>query len=175
MSLDPQAIPRPLAVPAIDALGDMRTRMQRTGQWQARQMAGRRDVAFHVDMTQQRAGYRSEADLNPLRREYMERARGLPISVFFNTTVHAGNFEDLAKLAALVAQADMVRFASFQLQAETGLGLLGARTEAIGNDSVARRLQQGAGTPLQFNGLSAGHHDCNRCLSRKPPIAENAH
>ncbi len=58
--------------------------------------------------------------------------------------------------------ADVVRFASFQLQAETGLGGLGARTDVIGNDSVARRLQQGAGVPFKFNVLAAGHHDCNR-------------
>jgi uncharacterized Fe-S cluster-containing radical SAM superfamily protein len=121
------------------------------------------DVAFHVDTTQQREGYRSESDLNALRLEYIERARGLPISVFFNTTVHAGNFDQVPMLAAFfVAHADVVRFASFQLQADTGRGVLGARAEAIGNDSVARRLQQGAGADLKFNVLAAGHHDCNR-------------
>ena len=125
--------------------------------------AGLTDVAFHVDTTQQRSGYASEAELNALRSEYIARARGLPISVFFNTTVHAGNFDDVAMLAAFfVAQADVVRFASFQLQAETGRGVLGARVEAIANDSVARRLQSGAGVPLQFNVLAAGHHECNR-------------
>ena len=261
---------KPLAVPALDAVGDMRARMQRTGQWQAHQMAGRRwpvacvsleitqrcnldctlcylsesseavrdfpleeifrridmivqhygpgtdvqvsggeptlrprdelvaivrrlserglraslftngikatrallaelaavglnDVAFHVDTTQQRAGYDSEADLNQLRREYISRGRGLPISVFFNTTVHAGNFDEVPMLAAFfVAQADVVRFASFQLQAETGRGVLGARAGVIDNNSVAQRLQQGCGVPLGFNVLAAGHHECNR-------------
>jgi len=125
--------------------------------------AGLVDVAFHVDTTQQRAGYASERDLNALRLEYIERARGLPLSVFFNTTVHEGNFDAVPMLAAFfVAQAEMVRFASFQLQADTGRGVLGARTEAIGNDSVGRRLEQGAGAPLEFNVLAAGHHDCNR-------------
>ena len=125
--------------------------------------AGLTDVAFHVDTTQQRAGYRDEGELNALRREYIERARGLPISVFFNTTVHAGNFDDVPMLAAFfVAQADVVRFASFQLQAQTGRGVLGARMDTIGNDSVAQRLQQGAGVALNFNVLAAGHHDCNR-------------
>jgi len=47
--------------------------------------AGLTDVAFHVDSTQQRPGYHSESDLNTLRRGYLERARGLPISVFFNS------------------------------------------------------------------------------------------
>ena len=126
--------------------------------------AGLTDVAFHVDTTQQRAGYASESGLHPLRREYIERARGLPISVFFNTTVHAGNFDDVAMLSAFfVAHADVVRFASFQLQADTGRGVLGARAEPIGNDTVARRLQQGTGIEaLRFNVLAAGHHDCNR-------------
>ena len=125
--------------------------------------AGLTDVAFHVDTTQQRQGYATEAELNALRSEYIARARGLPISVFFNTTLHAGNIDDVPMLAAyFVAHADVVRFASFQLQAETGRGVLGARTALIDNDSVARRLQQGAGTPLKFNVLAAGHHDCNR-------------
>jgi 7,8-dihydro-6-hydroxymethylpterin dimethyltransferase len=125
--------------------------------------AGLTDVAFHVDTTQERSGYTTEADLNALRSEYIERARGLPISVFFNTTVHAGNFDELPMLAAFfVSQAEVVRFASFQLQAETGRGVLGARVEAIDNASVARRLRQGAGTPLAFNVLAAGHHECNQ-------------
>ena len=125
--------------------------------------AGLNDVAFHVDMTQQRAGYASEDDLNALRREYIDRARGLPISVFFNTTVHANNLASVARLAAFFKDhADVVRLASFQLQADTGRGVLGARVEAINNDSIAARLQQGAGTTLLFNVLKAGHHDCNR-------------
>ena len=125
--------------------------------------AGLTDVAFHVDMTQQRAGYANEAELNVLRREYIERARGLPISVFFNTTVHAGNFAEVPMLAGFfAANADVVRFASFQLQADTGRGVLRAREDTIDNDSIALRLQQGVGTALRFNVLLAGHHDCNR-------------
>ena len=125
--------------------------------------AGLQDVAFHVDTTQERTGYASESELNSLRTDYIDRARGLPISVFFNTTVHAANFADVPMLAAFfIANADVVRFASFQLQAETGRGVLGARPDALGNLTVAERLQQGAGTPLLFNVLGAGHIDCNR-------------
>jgi len=126
--------------------------------------AGLTDVAFHVDMTQRRKGYASERELNALRREYIERARGLPISVFFNTTVHADNFDDVPMLTSFfVAHADVVRFASFQLQAETGRGVLGARKEPINNDSVAERLRQGTALDdLRFNVLAAGHHECNR-------------
>lgn len=126
-------------------------------------LAGLCDVAFHVDTTQQRAGYGSEAALNVLRRQYIERARGLPISVFFNTTVHAGNVDDVPGLAAFfVAHAAVVRFASFQLQADTGRGVLGARDALIHNGGVAQRLCQGAGVPLRFNVLAAGHAECNQ-------------
>ena len=125
--------------------------------------AGLVDVAFHVDTTQERQGYQSEADLNALRRAYIERARGLPISVFFNTTVHAGNFHEVSMLAAFfVANADMVRFASFQLQADTGRGVLRAREDTISNESVSARMQQGAGVAFRLNVLGAGHADCNR-------------
>jgi 7,8-dihydro-6-hydroxymethylpterin dimethyltransferase len=125
--------------------------------------AGLSDVAFHVDMTQRRAGFASEAELNLLRSEYIERARGLGLGVFFNTTVHAANLNDVPMLAGFFkAHADVVRFASFQLQAETGRGVLGARAGMITNDSVAAQLSAGVGTPLHFNTLRAGHHECNR-------------
>lgn len=125
--------------------------------------AGLTDVAFHVDTTQQRAGYTSEAGLNVLRREYILRARGLPLHVFFNTTVHAGNVTEVPMLARFfVDQADGVDFASFQLQAETGRGVQGARNGAISNESIAELLSQGVGTALTFNALLAGHAQCNR-------------
>ena len=125
--------------------------------------AGLTDVAFHVDTTQQRSGTTSEAELNTLRREYIERARGLPLHVFFNTTVHAGNVAEVPMLARFfVEQADGVDFASFQLQAETGRGVQGARSDAISNERIAELLSQGAGTALTFNALLAGHAQCNR-------------
>ena len=125
--------------------------------------AGLTEVAFHVDLTQQRAGQGSEAALNALRLDYIARARGLPIGVFFNTTVFDGNLAEIPMLAAFfVAQAGAVRFASFQLQADTGRGVLGARDRAIDNGSVAAALRQGAGTALGFNVLAAGHQACNQ-------------
>src|SRR5438445_8280747 len=56
--------------------------------------AGLVDVAFHVDMTQSRTGYESEGALNEIRQDYIERARGLPLSVMFNTTIFDRNFEE---------------------------------------------------------------------------------
>ena len=133
------------------------------GLLQALADAGLCEVAFHVDLSQQRAGYPTEASLNTLRQDYIRRAHGLRIGVFFNTTVFDGNRAEIPMLAAFfVAQAGAVRFASFQLQADTGRGVLGARDQAIDAPSVAAALQQGAGRTLSFNVLAAGHQACNQ-------------
>ena len=54
--------------------------------------AGLCDVAFHVDTTQERKRngqmITDEADLNKTREQYLERAKGLPLKVIFNTTAH---------------------------------------------------------------------------------------
>ena len=125
--------------------------------------AGLVDVAFHVDMTQERKGYRSEAELNAVRLEYIERARGLPLSVFFNTTVYDGNFHEIAGIAGFFVQhADVVRLASFQLQADTGRGTLRKRLQPIDISTVAGQLRIGAGAPINFDTPIAGHGECNR-------------
>src|SRR5262245_51243722 len=124
--------------------------------------AGLSDVAFHVDTTQRRKGYASEAALNALRDEYIARARGLPLAVFFNTTVHDGNLHEVPMLAAYFAgRADVVRMASFQLQAKTGRGVLGAR-EAVSPEGVAEHIQAGLGAALSFDAFRVGHPRCNR-------------
>ena len=121
------------------------------------------DVAFHVDMTQERKGYDSEIALNAVREEYIERARGLPLSVFFNTTVYDGNFHDIPAVAAFfVRYADMVNVASFQLQADTGRGTVRAAQEPITIDTVAQRIRRGADAPIAFDTPVAGHSACNR-------------
>ena len=124
--------------------------------------AGLYDVAFHVDDTQRRKGYADELALNALRREYIERARGLGITVMFNTTVHRGNFAHVPALARFfVEHADAVHLASFQLQADTGRGVAGARPILITPDTVARQIEAGAGASLNF-GTAIGHARCNR-------------
>lgn len=50
--------------------------------------AGSVDVAFHVDITQKRRGCDSESDPNAVRQDYIERARGLPMSILFNANQH---------------------------------------------------------------------------------------
>jgi hypothetical protein len=125
--------------------------------------AGLREVAFHVDTTQQRKGYASEAALNAVRDDYIARARGLPLAVYFNTTVHDGNFAELPALVRyFVSRSEVVRLASFQLQAETGRGVLGARGAAITPPSVSEQIRRGAATALDFDAVRVGHARCNR-------------
>ncbi|HZF75707.1 MAG TPA: radical SAM protein [Acetobacteraceae bacterium] len=125
--------------------------------------AGLVDVAFHVDMTQERKGYASEVELNAVREEYIARARGLPLSVFFNTTAYDGNFHEIPQVAAFfVRHADVVRVASFQLQADTGRGTVRARAQPITIDTVAGQLRAGARADICFDTPIAGHAACNR-------------
>lgn len=125
--------------------------------------AGLVDVAFHVDLTQERKGYASEADLHELREEYIERARGLPINVIFNTTVFDHNFREIPDIVKFfVKHSDVVHMASFQLQADSGRGVLHERGFSINPDAVAEQIQAGAGAPINFHAASAGHRRCNR-------------
>ena len=125
--------------------------------------AGLVDVAFHVDTTQERKGYASEAALNAVRLQYIERARGLPLSVFFNTTVHRGNFHEIPDVVRFfVAHSDVVRLASFQLGADTGRGVERGRAAAITQASVAEAIQAGAGAHIAFDTPGVGHPACNR-------------
>lgn len=123
--------------------------------------AGLEDVAFHVDMTQGRVGYGSEAELNALREEYIARARGLPLAVIFNTTIFPGNFHETPALARFfVDHADDVRFASFQIGADTGRGTERSRV-TVNPATVMDAIRAGSGADLNFNAASAGHAECN--------------
>jgi organic radical activating enzyme len=125
--------------------------------------AGLEEVAFHVDRTQLRKGYRTEEDLNALRAEYIARARGLPLALYFNTTVFDDNLDEIADVVRFfLRQADAVRLASFQLQAETGRGVLGGRGVRLGKQAVIDRIRRGAGAPLNFDAFDIGHPRCNR-------------
>ena len=62
--------------------------------------AGLVDVAFHVDLNQERRGYDTECALNEIRKVYIDCARGLPLNVMFNTSMFAGNFDGIAGLTA---------------------------------------------------------------------------
>jgi 7,8-dihydro-6-hydroxymethylpterin dimethyltransferase len=125
--------------------------------------AGLGDVAFHVDLTQERKGYQTEADLNELRLKYIERVRGLPLSVIFNTTVFKGNFHQIPDLIRFFRKhTDVVGFASFQLQADTGRGVLRKRDDLISVETVMDKIREGAETKLSFGSVQIGHQECNR-------------
>lgn len=123
---------------------------------------GLTDVAFHVDMTQARPGFRTEQDLDELRLAYIERARGLDLSVFFNTTVTAENRHEIPDLVRFFARhCDVVRMCSFQLGAATGRGT-GIPATTLTKDDVLAMIQTGVGAPLSFDAAGAGPAACNR-------------
>ncbi|MGH9369076.1 MAG: radical SAM protein [Thermoanaerobaculia bacterium] len=126
--------------------------------------AGLFDVAFHVDTTQRRKRFTTERDLNAVRQEYIERARGLKIAVIFNTTVHAGNLEEVPALARFfLERSDVVGMASFQVQAATGRGEWRVRSPEVTPDAIAERVGQGVGLPrLAWDTALVGHPQCNR-------------
>ena len=125
--------------------------------------AGLADVAFHVDLTQERKGYATEVELNEVRQEYIENARGTGISVFFNFTVTEQSFHEIPELVRFyIRNADMVKTASFQLQADTGRGTDRERGSLISQASVRSQIEQGAGTSIDFDASPVGHSSCNR-------------
>jgi pyruvate-formate lyase-activating enzyme len=126
--------------------------------------AGLFDVAFHVDTTQRRRRYPTEKDLNAVRREYIERVRGLAVAVIFNTTVHAGNLEEIPGLVRFfLHNSDVVGMASFQVQAITGRGEWRTRAPGVTADAVAERIRRGVGLPaLAWDTALVGHPACNR-------------
>ena len=124
--------------------------------------AGLCDLALHVDTTQRRAGVDTEAALNEIREEYIERARGLGLMVIFNTTVHQSNIDEIPQLVQFfAAHADVVGLASFQLQADTGRGEWGSRTAVINQHTVQAQLEAGAQKPLPWGVVKVGHYDCH--------------
>jgi pyruvate-formate lyase-activating enzyme len=122
------------------------------------------DVAFHVDTTQRLKRYADEEALNEVRRRYIERARGLKIAVIFNTTVHAGNLEEVPMLVRFfLGNSDVVGMASFQVQAATGRGEWRGRAPHVTADAVAERIRRGVGlATLAWDTALVGHPKCNR-------------
>ena len=123
---------------------------------------GLSDVAFHVDLTQERKGYQTEHDLNALRLEYIERTKGLPLMVVFNTTVFERNFHEVKNIAKFFAQnADTVDFASFQLQADTGRGSLKERPNKISTETIREQINIGVASSLSWDAILVGHPKCH--------------
>ena len=126
--------------------------------------AGLFDVAFHVDTTQRRKRYPTEEALNAIRREYIERARGLKLAVIFNTSVHGGNLEEIPSLVRFfIENSDVVGMASFQVQAATGRGELRHRDAAVSLAGVRDRITRGVGEgALAWDAALLGHPDCHK-------------
>ncbi len=121
------------------------------------------DVAFHVDTTQRRRRYPTEEALNAVRREYIERARGLKLAVIFNTSVHAGNLDEIPMLARFfLANSDVVGMASFQVQAATGRGEWQRKEAHVTMPAIRERVTAAVGIgPLAWDAALLGHPDCH--------------
>jgi len=123
---------------------------------------GLQDVAFHVDTTQRREGYQTEMDLHQLRKDYIERARGLGLMVVFNTTVHVGNFNHIPQLVRFfIEHSADIGLVSFQLQAETGRGEWGSRDALITQQSMKKQIESGVARSLPWGVVDFGHGDCH--------------
>ena len=129
--------------------------------------AGLNDVCFHVDTTQQRRGFVSEADLHVVRASYIRRAQGLGLRVNFNTTVHSGNAGEVPRLVQwFVSRAAHINLASFQMQADTGRGVLGGRDEnKVSQEGLVQAIRAATGNSADFDAFRIGHESCNRHAS----------
>jgi hypothetical protein len=125
--------------------------------------AGLADVAFHVDLTQERKGYETEVELNEIRERYVGYAREAGVTAFFNYTVTQRNFHEIPDMVRFYTKhADVVKTASFQLQADTGRGIDRERDDVISQASVIRSIERGAGTSINFDASPVGHTSCNK-------------
>jgi len=168
-----RSIPDLVKIVEIIAARNMRSALFTNGIKASREMlqalaaAGLNDVVFHVDLTQERKGYDSENALNQIRLDYIARAKGTGLRVMFNTTVFDQNFAEISQLVSFFTDnADSIYLTSFQLQADTGRGVLRERDEAlITQKSVMRALEKGTGLNLMFDHPLIGHSDCNKYTS----------
>lgn len=125
--------------------------------------AGLTDVAFHVDTTQKIKGTTDEKSLNERRLKYINNAKGLGLSIMFNTTIHKYNFHELIDLVNFFKlHANSVRTVSFQLQADTGRGIASKRDVVITPDTVWNEIEQALQITLNNKAIIAGHKQCNR-------------
>lgn len=124
--------------------------------------AGLTDVAFHIDTTQNIKHATDEKSLNKTRLKYINNAKGLGLSVMFNTTIHKDNFHEIPLLVSFFkAHADSIRTVSFQLQAEMGRGIAGKRDVVITPDTVWTKIEDGLQIKLNHEAIKAGHKHCN--------------
>jgi hypothetical protein len=122
------------------------------------------DVAFHVDVTQERKGYTTERQMNEIREEYLERCRGLGLATIFNTTVCDQNLDELPDLVRFFvrhAGDSGLGMCSFQMQADTGRGILHKRGQALTRRGMQQLIDGAIGTPLSWENVLIGHPECH--------------
>ena len=120
------------------------------------------DVAFHVDVTQERKGYTTEAQLHEVRLTYLARARGLGLALIFNTTVCDQNVAEVADLVRFfVRHAGELGMCSFQMQADTGRGVVRQRGPALTRQLMQSLIDEATGTKLSWNAVLIGHPECH--------------
>jgi pyruvate-formate lyase-activating enzyme len=121
------------------------------------------DVAFHVDLTQERKGFATEMSLCAVREKYIARARDLGLALIFNTTLFDGNVRELPDLVRWFRdRAGIVGMASFQMQAATGRGFLRERDpELITRRRIRGLIEDGCGAKLGWDKVLIGHPDCH--------------
>jgi len=125
--------------------------------------SGLDDIAFHVDLTQQRKGYATEVSLNSVRLDYVQRAQKLGLRILFNTTLFEGNIRELPALARFFRKhAESIDLISFQMQADTGRGVLRERDSVVTRETVIDSLRTGFEQELDFDAIEVGHSQCNR-------------
>ena len=121
------------------------------------------DIAFHVDLTQNREEFKTEEELNKIRQKYIDLCEGLPLSVIFNTTIYHGNYHEIPDLVRFFTNnTSVVQMAAFQLQTSTGRSIYKKRAPVITIENVIKQIEIGANTPINFNSSIPGHPQCNR-------------
>jgi pyruvate-formate lyase-activating enzyme len=125
--------------------------------------AGLDDVAFHVDLTQERTGYPTEMSLNSVRKDYVRRARAVGLRVMFNTTVFDGNLDEISALAGFFRQnSHQITLVSFQMQADTGRGRIRRHSGNLTTAGVKALLEKGIGARIGFDVAAVGHASCTQ-------------
>ncbi len=121
------------------------------------------DIAFHVDLTQERKGFKTEMELSSVRQKYLDRAQGLGLNIIFNTTIYDGNVHEVPHLVRWFRdRGGTIGMASFQMQADTGRGFLRARDEdLITKPRMQTLIEDGCGAKLSWDAVLIGHPDCH--------------
>jgi 7,8-dihydro-6-hydroxymethylpterin dimethyltransferase len=122
------------------------------------------DVAFHVDITQERKGYTTEAQMDEIREDYLDRCKDLGLAVIFNTTIHDQNLDEVPHLVKWMVERAGVNglgMASFQMQADTGRGYLHKRGRSLTRQYMQQMIDETTGTDISWENVLIGHPQCH--------------